>query len=279
MKNVVVQSEREPAELWRRDDGGNLVGVSASWLASAGFNARAAPLSIAGVRETNPDLFRLLAATDSLQEASHLFTAYAATMFGLDRRRAASGDDRNRRYRSSYLRLLGGWAYDANSQEGAVLKGWVESRFGLYPTFHKEPLGRYPSLPWMRYIEEKMGSRFHNNAIFCQLDLLYEYAQWALARFVPHRRRFRLFRGVNSYEENPIVHAMDRRRIIVRLNNLTSFSTDREVAGCFGDWILDAIVPRSKILFIQPLLPGQPLKGEAEVLAIGGDYRVRARYD
>lgn len=265
-------------DLWRHGDGGNLVGVSVAWLSSVGFNARATPLTIAGVREANPDLFRLLASVDTLDEAGRLFSAYVATMFGLDASAPARSDG-GRRYRSSYLRLLGGWAYDSNSAEGAVLKGWVESRFGLYPTFHKEPLGRYPSPPWMRYIDAKMNSRFHNNAIYCQLDLLYEYAQWALARFFPERRRFRLFRGINDYEEHPLLRALDRRRIIVRLNNVTSFTTDRAIAGCFGDWILDAIVPRSKVLFIHSLLPGQPLKGEAEVLAIGGEFRVRARYD
>jgi NAD+--dinitrogen-reductase ADP-D-ribosyltransferase len=64
-----------------------------------------------------------------------------------------------------------------------VLKGWAESRFGLVPTFHKAPLGRFPSPAWIAYIEEKGSSRFHNNCIHQQLDLLFEYCQWAIQRF------------------------------------------------------------------------------------------------
>ena len=34
---------------------------------------------------------------------------------------------------ASYLKLLQGWGLDSNSAAGAVLKGWVESRFGIVP--------------------------------------------------------------------------------------------------------------------------------------------------
>ncbi|MBK8580260.1 MAG: hypothetical protein IPN78_19340 [Candidatus Accumulibacter sp.] len=38
--------------------------------------------------------------------------------------------------RATYLRVVRGWAFDAESCEAAVLKGWVESRFGLCPRHH-----------------------------------------------------------------------------------------------------------------------------------------------
>ncbi len=267
-----------PDGLWRRGDGSNLVGVPAGFIAGTDFNAANRPLHIAGVREMNGQLFRMLEQTGDEAEAGEAFTAYMATMFGLTPRPTASAEDGRRRYRTSYLRLLRGWAYDSNAPEGAVLKGWVESRFGLFPTYHREPLRRFDGKAWGRYVDDKMGSRFHNNAIFSQLDLLYEYAQWALRRGAPERGPMTLFRGVNDFDEHPIIERIDKRWVVLRLNNLVSFTSDRAIASCFGDRILQTEVPLAKVLFIPTLLPRHPLKGEDEILAIGGDYLVRATY-
>ena len=65
---------------------------------------------------------------------------------------------------------------------------------------------------------------------------------------------------------------------MIQLNNLVSFSSDRNIAACFGDTILTARVPVSKILFFNGLLSSHPLKGEGEYLVVGGDYRVTAEY-
>ena len=46
-----------------------------------------------------------------------------------------------------------------------------------------------------------------------------------------------------------------------------------------GDWILEAQVPQSKLLLFPGLLGTRSLAAEAEVLALGGDYEVRASYD
>lgn len=256
------------------------MGVPAGFIAGTDFNTSNRPLHIAGVREMNGPLFRMLEETADEAEAGEAFGAYMATMFGLRPKPPASAEEAGsrRRYHTSYLRLLRGWAYDSNSPEGAVLKGWVESRFGLFPTYHREPLRRFDAKAWGRYVHEKMGSRFHNNAIFSQLDLLYEYAQWALRRGVPERGPLKLFRGVNDFDEHPIIEKIDKRRVILRLNNLVSFTSERAIASCFGDCILETEVPLAKVLFAQTLLPHHPLKGEDEVLAIGGDYSVRATY-
>jgi NAD+---dinitrogen-reductase ADP-D-ribosyltransferase len=233
---------------------------------------------IAGTRESNRDLFRRLAAAVDVAEAADIFVAYMTAMFGLaaERRRVEPGDGAARRYRTGYLRLLRGWAYDSNSPEGAVLKGWVESRFGLMPTYHKEPLTRFSSPGWARYVEEKIGSRFHNNAIASQLDLLYEYAQWVRMRFYPAEPLLRLYRGVNDFGEHPIVERRTRRQVVVRLNNLVSFTCERDMATWFGDYILETDVPAVKVLFFNALLPRHALKGEGEVVVIGGDYLVTA---
>lgn len=251
------------------------------------------------MRETNHGLFALLERANDHNQAAAIFEDYMTVVFGLhpeqwrkSRLRAAvadredgridcsrdRADEDRRRYRSSYVRLLRGWAYDSNSAEGAVLKGWVESRFGLFPTWHKRAIDRFSSDAWITYVEEKMGSRFHNNAIWSQLDLLYEFAQWSLLRDHPDESRFRLYRGVNDFDEHPLVERIDRRTVVVRLNNVVSFTRDRDVATWFGSYILEADVPAAKILFFNSLLPHHAVKGEGEVLAMGGEYRVRATY-
>lgn len=276
----------EPDIVSRKGHSTNLVGVPTGLLASDAFNRARLPLRIAGVRESNSGLFKMLDRVGSAGDAAETFAAYMEVVFGLHpeqrgpelRGGARRGGDSRRRYRSSYIRLIRGWAHDSNGPEGAVLKGWAESRFGLFPTYHKVPLRRFSSPAWMRYVEEKMCSRFHGNAIFGQLDLVYEFAQWSLARFQPEARCRRLYRGVNDFDEHPIVERLDPRTVIVTLNNLVSFSGERDIAGCFGSYILEADVPCSKIVFFNGLLAAAPLAGESEYLAIGGDYRVRASY-
>ncbi|HSO41305.1 MAG TPA: NAD(+)--dinitrogen-reductase ADP-D-ribosyltransferase [Rhodospirillales bacterium] len=274
---------------WQRGDSTTLVGVPSARLNSAAFNDAPVPLHIAGVREANETLFVLLSLVEDPALAASAFEAYMTAMFGAapsSERKAGGPDDRGpegppaqRHYRASYLRLLRGWAYDSNGREGAVLKGWVESRFGLMPTFHKEPIRRFASPQWARYVEEKMSNRFHSNAIWSQLDLLYEFAQWVLARrAMEGSRHLVLFRGVNDFDEHQIIERLEKRVVIVRLNNLVSFTADRDVATWFGDIIMEAAVPYEKVLFFNTLLPHHPLKGEGEVLVIGGDYKVRATY-
>lgn len=256
----------------------NLVSVPTGLLASAVFNEFPVPLHITCVRETNRALFKMLNEAQSAEEAADMFQTYMAAVFDLD------DQDRNgrgpARFRaSSYLRLLRGWGYDSNSPEGAVLKGWTESRFGLFPTYHKAPIARVGCPAWIAYIEEKMSSRFHSNAITAQLDLLYEFCQWSLARFhSAGRKHITLYRGTNDYREHLLVQRLDQRRIVVKLNSLVSFTSQREIAEAFGDIILTIDVPAVKVLFFNALLPRHPLKGEGEYLVIGGNYEACATY-
>ena len=258
----------------------NLVVVPTTLLASARFNDHPIPLHISGVREMNPSLFEMLGEAEDLHDAGEAFYKYMVAVFGLDpeQREKSAGCGKVRRYRSSFLRLLKGWGYDSNGPEGAVMKGWVESRFGLFPTFHKGPITDFTET-WVGYVEEKMSSRFHNNSIYAQLDLLYEFCQWALAGFAaPKQACLRLYRGVNDFSEHRLVERLDRRRCVVRLNSLASFTSLRDVAECFGDTVLEAEVPLSKVVFFNTLLPTHPLKGEGEYLVVGGDVRVTTAY-
>ncbi len=259
----------------------NLVGVPTALLADALFNDHPLPLHVAGAREAHSGLFALLARCPDPAEARVVFAHYMTLAYSLQRlsaaeRAAAPG----RRFRASYLKLLQGWGLDANGAAGAVLKGWVESRFGLVPVFHKAPLERFPSPAWVRYLEEKASSRFQNNAIFQQLDLLFEFSQWMLARFATlgPGPTIDLWRGSTRCEEQIVAGSLRERRCIVRLNNIVSFSRSRELAGCFGDWLLRARVPLAKLLLWPGLLDTASLDGEGEVLAIGGEYDVQASY-
>ncbi len=278
-----IEEETEPRRLGHST---NLVGMPTDLLASTAFNAHPVPLHISGLREMNPSLFEMLSQAESQEEAGEAFYKYMMAMFGIDpeqqdreRTEQANGKHAVRHYRASFLRLLKGWGYDSNAPEGAVLKGWVESRFGLFPTYHKEVITRFSSQAWMAYVSEKMSSRFHNNSIYTQLDMLYEFCQWIFERFgAPEQAQMTLYRGVNSFDEHQVVHRIDKKTVVMRLNNLASFSTDREVADCFGDTILTVLVPKVKIVFFNHLLPIHPLKGEGECLVIGGDYLVSASY-
>jgi len=264
----------------------NLVGVPARALASIDFNAHPTALAIAGTYEAHTGLFQLLDSSRDLNEAHDMFVHYLALAFGLRKPEAheaqAMGAAEQRRWRSSWRKLLQGWGMDSNGPAGAVLKGWVESRFGLVPSYHKQPLLRFPSPAWVAYLQEKAASRYNNNNIHQQLDLLYSYCQWALRRIQlqtgNHAQHLRLWRGSNQCEEQVVAGRLQNRRCTVRLNNLVSFSLSQEDASCFGDWVLEVQVPLVKVLVFPELLPGQVLQGEQEVLALGGDYEVMARY-
>ncbi|MBB5085790.1 NAD(+)--dinitrogen-reductase ADP-D-ribosyltransferase [Roseospira marina] len=264
-----------------------MVGVTSAYLASPDFNDGNEPLDLPHVRATTRSFFDMLAEAEDIDDAVQAFHAYMAATFCLEpdqydpierKRKGNTGraaSDGTRRFRSSYLRLLKGWMFETGGAEGAVLKGWVESRFGLLPTWHGEPITHIPCTAWLKYVEQKMNSRFHDNAIHCQLDLVFTFCQWVLRRFVAgETQHLVLYRGVNPSGEDMILERTDRRHALVRFNNLTSFTADKTVAECFGDWIITARVPVAKVVFYADLLPRHPLKGEAEYLVIGGDYRV-----
>ena len=252
----------------------NLVGVPTGLLASASFNDFPIRLAIRGVREAHAGLFASLNQAESLEAARQLFHDYMRATFALEQKRSGV-----RRFHASYLQVLEDWGYDANSPAGAVLKGWVESRFGLFPTFHKEPIRRFNSPAWIAYMEEKMSSRFNNNNIQAQLDLMYEFCQWALSRFAATgQKHMRLYRGANDLREQQWVQTIDSRTAIVRMNNLASFTSHRGIADEFGDTIIDASVPVVKIFCFNALLAPHALQGESEYLVIGGNYRVRMSY-
>lgn len=254
----------------------NLIGLPTAYIASQPFNDAPKPLHIAGTRETASGLFEQLEKQTSREQCGRIFQDYMCVVFGFEAEQRLS-DNRSgrRRFRNSYLRLIQDWGVDSNNAQGAVFKGWVESRFGLFPTYHKEHISSFIGSAWTTYIEEKMNSRYHNNCIYMQLDLLYEFCQWIIDRFhFPASRHLTLYRGVNCLDDYCLVQSHDKRHRLVRFNNIVSFTHHRSIASEFGAYILEVKVPMVKLIFFNDLLPDHALRGESEYLVIGGDYRV-----
>ncbi len=256
----------------------NLIGMATACMASHLFNDYPKPLHIAGTRESAPGLFEQLAGQATLAECGRIFQDYMCVVFGFETEQRLRDDaEGRRRYRNSYLRLIQDWGLDSNNAQGAVLKGWVESRFGLFPSYHKQQISSFMSKDWIVYIEEKMNSRYHNNCIYMQLDLLYEFCQWVIERFqVPAATHKTLYRGVNALDDW-VVTEQDKQHKIVRLNSIVSFTDRPNIASEFGGYILEVEVPMVKLVFFSDLLPHHALRGEGEYLVIGGDYRVKVQ--
>lgn len=244
-------------------------------LGSLTFQTHPVALELDGVHPLHKLLFMELDKLDTPKQRAEYFMDYMVVQFrmrqledaGLD----ANGD--NKRERADYLRMLRGWLFDADSREAAVLKSWVESRFGLLPRYHKIPLRDYADQGYQAYLQARAEGLYATNALEAQLDLLYSYCQYELARQYSTSHIMTLYRGINQVDSYEVLQQQDKRHAVVLLNNLNSFTRNRERADEFGDYILEVPVPWQKILFYSDLLPGM-LKGEDEVIVIGGVYAV-----
>ncbi len=253
----------------------NRCNLPAVILGSLSFQRHPTALALDGVAELHRDLFEMLDRTESPEEATQLFRDYIAAHFRLDNLEDAGLDDSTtKRAKANWIRTLRGWSFDSDGREGAALKGWVESRFGLVPRFHGEPLRDFTGTAWRRYEEMRAAGLYGTNALEAQLDLLYAYCQYDLQRRgAPDK--LTLYRGINRIGEHEVLAGEGRQQVVL-FNNLTSFTANRERAGEFGDYILEAEVPAAKVFFRSGLLPGV-LKGEDEQLVIGGAYEVAIR--
>jgi NAD+--dinitrogen-reductase ADP-D-ribosyltransferase len=81
-------------------------------------------------------------------------------------------------------------------------------------------------------------------------------------------------RARHDPEEYAVRDATNADAVIVQLNNLRSFTSDREVAWEFGSSVWEVKAPLEKIVFFSGLLPPHLLGGESEYLVLGGEYRV-----
>lgn len=242
-------------------------------IGSREFNEAPVRLELAGVRHANRHLFSRLDATDCARRRGEIFDEYISVRFALHEF-SKYRDDARRSLRNSYVRYLRGWAMDSNSIEGAVLKHWVESRFGIAPTWHRDrPLGVSEADDYA-FLHDCMRGRARTNAIDSQLDALFEFCQYEQSRRFATDPWITLYRGTWNGERYPVLARDGQRRSCVLLNNLSSFTEDEQLAWEFGSTVWRVRVPRAKIFFFGNLLPGRILKGEEEYLVIGGEYWV-----
>ncbi len=242
-------------------------------LGSLTFQHHPTPLFLDSVAEFHTDLFRRLDAIGAKDNRAEAFRDYMTVHFCLEELEKAGLTPRSKnRAKANWMRVLRGWSFDSDGREGAVLKAWVESRFGLLARFHGEPLRDFGSPAYLRYQEMRSAGLYGTNALEGQLDLLYAYSQYEFRRSSPSGQRIELFRGINRINEHEVLNRSEHRQIVL-FNNLVSFTSSRERASEFGDYILSARVPCEKVFFSHQVVPGI-LKGEEEFLIIGGVYDV-----
>jgi NAD+--dinitrogen-reductase ADP-D-ribosyltransferase len=246
-------------------------------IGSEEFQANPLPVEIDGARTTDGSLFRRLHEIPEAEERSRLFHDYVCIKFGLHEKIERCGKAQSV---YSYVDLLRAWGADSNRQAGAVLKAWVESRFGILATYHN---GRLADNAAARnaFMLDRMRGAAKSVGVLMQLDLLYTFCQDELRRRFPGTRSKTLYRGTHDPEEYIIRNqgnqagSQARRITLVQLNNLSSFSSDPEVAWEFGSSAWEVEVPLAKIVFFSGLLPKSLLSGESEHLVLGGYYNVR----
>lgn len=248
--------------------------VSPWALAAWEFQENPVPVEVGDVLLTDRRLWQRLALIASAEERGLVFHDYVSVKFRLHEWAEATGPARAC-LRHSYLHSLRNWGVDSNGPSGAALKSWVESRFGLRATYHAGRLESDPAAR-ARYATDRMRGAARTANLFMQLDLLYTFCQVELARRHPGRRWLTLYRGTHDPDEYAArnTHRCDGR-LLVTLNNLSSFTSDREVAWEFGSSVWEVAVPLAKILFFNGLLPPSILQGESEYLVLGGEYHVR----
>ncbi len=222
-------------------------------IASRHFNDNPQPIELMGVCQGNRFLFQRLGEIDSPEERAVFFNDYMSVKFQLHQWDQQSTDTARRSIKNSYLRFLRGWGMDSNSVEGAVLKGWVESRIGLPPTFHKARIKGIHSEEYYQFAIDRMKGSERTNAINSQLDLLYEYSQFELSKRLNGDRWLTLYRGVFEEDEHELLEITGKRQRLVRLNNLSSFTSHEERAWEFGFTVWEVVVPVCKIFFFSKI--------------------------
>ncbi|TVS10874.1 MAG: NAD(+)--dinitrogen-reductase ADP-D-ribosyltransferase [Gammaproteobacteria bacterium] len=249
-------------------------------LGSLVFQRHPTALFLDGVLEFHRDLFSTLDGIATATDRAAVFMEFMRASFFLDHPEEAGSNpatQRIHREKADYLRLIRGWLFNADSREGAVLKGWVESRFGLLPRNHCGPLGDFTGANYQAYLAARTQGLYNCNALEAQVDLLYTFCQYELARRYPaSTTHLTLYRGINHITEHEILARPGRNQWCLAMNNLNSFTANADRADEFGDVVLFGQVPLVKILLMPDLLPGA-LGNEQEYLVIGGVYQLEER--
>jgi len=253
----------------------NRCNLPADILGGITFQHTPVALELDGIAQFHRGFIEFLDDLDTAQERTSAFTLHMNAAFYLNEPEQAgyTSQANQQRKNADYLRMIRGWSFNADSSEGAALKGWVESRFGLLPRYHAGPIRDFSGESYRRYLEMRAKALYGTNALEAQFDLLYTYCQHELARQHPEQTHLTLYRGVNRVDDYETLAILNNKRRVVLFNSLSSFTANRERADEFGDYILTAQVPLAKIFCYTSLLPGI-LQGEDEYTLIGGLYEV-----
>ena len=263
----------------------NRCNLPAEVLGDLSFQNNPKPIFIDGVAQLHNRFFQHLDMQTDSALRSQWFMQYMSAHFRLDNLVDAGYDaamsvDRSK---ANFLRVLRGWFFDSDSLEGAVIKSWVESRFGLVPRYHQGPIRSIEDETYARYASQSSRGLYNTNALETQLDLLYSYCQYELSRRFPKENSIVLYRGQNrlhSLEQLPLHNArpVSHSAMTLLLNNISSFTSDAARAGEFGDYVICTEVPFAKLLFFSGLMPGI-MTSEREYAVIGGVYDINLVLD
>lgn len=250
----------------------NRCNLPASILGSLSFQRHPTALQIDGVADMHRDLWRRLAALSEHKERAIQFMDYMTVHFLLAHPEEAGyqPQQRHARIKLDYRHLLRGWMFDPDNRESAVLKGWVESRFGLLPTWHRGAIPGADDDRYLQYLHDRTTGIYNTNALEAQLDLLYSYCQFELAVSHSHAPHLPLYRGINPDTQQRLPP-----RGVILFNNLNACSRSQDRADEFGSLVYRVQVPLAKVFYYSGLLPGL-LQGEDEYLVIGGLYDVES---
>lgn len=253
----------------------NRCNLPAAILGSLTYQKHPVPLLLDGVAELHSGLFDHLDKLSDAGERARAFMLHVSSSFFLTQPEQVGLTEniQHNRTNADYLKMVRGWGFNPDGIEAAVMKGWVESRFGLLQRHHSGPIRDFSGSNYRRYLEMRATGLYGTNALEAQLDLLYSYCQYELHRSQSDSLHLTLYRGVNRVDEYETVAKLSSRRRVVLLNSLSSFTENPERADEFGDYLLTAQVPLSKIFYHTNLLPDM-LSGEEEFVVIGGLYEV-----
>lgn len=252
----------------------NRCNLPANILGSLTYQSHPQALYIDGVAQLHKELYQHLDQIPQYEQRQQKFLDYMNVHFKLNASEEIGYQSNARldRRRANYLNVVKGWFFDSNSIDGAVLKAWAESRFGLITRYHKQLRIVGGEDEHDDFIEDMSRGLYNTNALESQLDLLYSFCQYELTKSHSDSQHWTLYRGINHLDSLDTLQKEKTQRVVL-LNNVNSFSSNRERACEFGDNIIEARVPLAKIIYYSGLLPLH-MTGESEAIVLGGLYRI-----
>lgn len=229
------------------------------------YNKAPRRFPLPGVRTAHSGLFSALSAAEGQPERAGLFCSYMTERFG---------DAACMRGRGSHLRYVLGWMLDSNGREGAALKGWASDRFGLAATWHGGAL-EGDEAARAEFADEVKHALAADPGAYAKFDLMYEFAQFELSKC--SFGHVVLYRGTGNLKGSAKSWSSSGT-ITVALNCLNSFTREFERAWEFGDRVIEARVPTTKIFFDDAIFRTGILTGEEEVIVLGGEFEVSLRW-